>query len=202
MPFCINCGSRLTGIEKFCGSCGASVEPPLPEVSLHRSTSTMPVNATEVVAILPQVTKPKFGLADSYTIVFTESSAIFAKLTNQVLKDVVLKSQANSNAAGRNWIGKVSDQMKAFHNAHLRYFEMSPEVILAEDKDNFRLPHDSVLSLRLKTKFQGGDEDGPGDEYLEMEFSTSSGKYKFNCAYDSKETATLLARFYGQKIRR
>jgi hypothetical protein len=155
-----------------------------------------------VLATLPQVTKPKFGLADNYTMVFTADATIFAKLTNEVLKDVVRKSQAESKAAGKGWMGKVGDQMKAFYNAHQRYFEMSPETIMAEDKDNFSISHDSVYRLNVKSKYSGGDEDGPGDEHLELEFECSSGKYKFQSALATKEVLELLGRFYGPKIRR
>jgi hypothetical protein len=204
MPFCTNCGTGFNETQRFCGSCGAPVGP-LTATSISpppvESYKPQPDTHT-VLATLPQVTKPKFGLADNYTMVFTADAVIFAKLTNEVLKDVIRKSQAESKAAGKGWMGKVGDQMKAFYNAHQRYHDMSPEAILAEDKANFSLPHDSVHRLNLKSKYSGGDGDGPGDEHLELEFECSSGKYKFQSASASKEVLELLGSFYGPKIRR
>jgi hypothetical protein len=204
MPFCTNCGTKIESHQRFCGSCGMSIAGSLvtPEVKPLPFNSPSPqVIEPMILAVLPQITKPKFGLADNYTMVFTRDSLILAKLTNAVMKDVIQRSQAASKAAGKGWMGKVSDQMKAFYSAHLRYNDMAPEAILAEDKDNFVIPYSTVTYLKIKTKISGGDDDGPGDELLELEFDTSSGKYKFNCANVSKETRAIFTNFFGPKIR-
>jgi hypothetical protein len=204
MPFCTNCGTKIESYQRFCGSCGMPIvgSPVTSEIQPSSFSSPSPqVTQPIVLAVLPQITKPKFGLADNYTMVFTRDILILAKLTNAVMKDVIQRSQAASKAAGKGWMGKVGDQMKAFYSAHLRYNDMMPEAILAEDKDNFAIPYSTVASLKIKTKFSGGDDDGPGDELLELEFDTSGGKYKFNCADASKETRALFTNFFGPKIR-
>lgn len=175
--------------------------PVPPELKPAPFTPPSPASEPMILAVLPQITKPKFGLADSFTMIFTRDWLILAKLSNAVMKDVIQQSQAASKAAGKGWMGKVGDQMKAFYSAHLRYYNMDPEAILVEDKDNFVIPHVTVNSLKIKTKLSGGDDDGPGDESLELEFDTSGGKYKFNCANASKETRALFTNYYGPKIR-
>ena len=204
MAFCTNCGTNIVPGQRFCGSCGMPLTglPPVSEVQPPAATFVAAAPEKRILAIIPQVTKPKFGIADNYTMVFTPEALIMAKMTNAVIKDVIQKSQAASKAAGKGWMGKVGDQMKAFYGAHLRYNDMSPEAILAEDKDNFAIPYRSVSSLKIKSKFSGGDDDGPGDEYLELEFETAAGKYKFNSASASKETRAVFARFFGPVIRR
>jgi hypothetical protein len=208
MSFCSNCGSRLKGAERFCGSCGApaqqttSQSAPVPSAAASDGFGHGFSETRQILAVLPKVTKPKFGIADNYTMIFTADAVIFAKLSNDVIKDVIRKSQAESKAAGKNWLGKVGDQMKAFYSAHLRYYDMTPETILAEDKANFALSHASVSEVKLKTKVDGSDDEGPGEEYLEVEFTAATGKFKFNCKSDPRETAEVLDRFYGTKIRR
>jgi len=153
--------------------------------------------------MLPQAKKMKMmGLFDSYTIVFTAERALFARLSGDVLKDVVKKSQEQSKAEGKGVFARVGAQMKAFFNASQRYLEMTPAAILAEDKNNFALPHASVSSLKIKRRLEAGDEDGPGDPYLELEWEASSGKYKFRVDMEEKDALEILNRFYGGKIRR
>ncbi len=207
MPFCSNCGSQLKGAERFCGSCGVPAQQtisqpvPVPSTTASDGFGQGVAEMKQIMAVLPKVTKPKFGIADNYTMIFTTDSVIFARLSNDVIKNVIRKSQADSKAAGKNWLGKVSDQMKAFYSAHLRYYDMAPETILAEDKANFALTHASVSEVKVKTKVDGGDDDDPGEEYLEVEFTAAAGKFKFNCKSDARETAEVLGRFYGTKIR-
>ena len=204
MPFCTNCGAIFEETQRYCGACGAPAgnQAQVPTTFPRPESHNPPPEPQQILGVLPKITKPKFGLADNYTMVFTADSVILAKLSNDVLKDVIRKSQAESKAAGKGWMGKVGDQMNAFHNAHLRYFDMSPETILAEDKANFSIPHASVRSLTIKSKFSGGDEDGPGDERFELEFECSDGKYKLQSASASEEVLEILDRFYGPKIRR
>jgi hypothetical protein len=181
MSFCANCGSQLRSENRFCSACGISVTSPsgasakgLPFQTDCTSQSvpypsTSPVAGTppgspvlpagKVITMLPQAKKMKMlGLADVYTIVFTADQAIMARLSNEVVKDVIQKSQARSKAEGKGWLAKVGNQMKAFYNAHLRYLEMTPAEILAENKENFALPHAQVSAMKLRTGFESGGE--------------------------------------------
>jgi hypothetical protein len=92
--------------------------------------------------------------------------------------------------------------MQAFNNAHERYFGMSLAEILGEDSNNFALPHVLVSSVKVKRKFSAGDDDGPGEPYLEMEWESASGKYKFRVEMDEGQARHILEQFYGGRIRR
>ncbi len=142
------------------------------------------------------------GLSTPYTIVFTSRQALFAKLSNDVLSDTVKKSQAQSKAEGKGWLGRIGDQMRAFGSAHLRYLEMNPQQILAENKDNFAIDHSSVSLVKVKRGYEAGDEDGPGDEYTEVEFQTAAEKYKFRSSMDIKEVLEMLNNYYQGRIKR
>jgi len=194
MPFCSNCGGGLDTNSRFCPSCGTSTGTPAPPAS-------QPLPPKQVLNILPQAKKMKMmGLFDSYTICFTARQVIFARFTSEVTKDVVRKSQAQSKAEGKGMFARVGAQMKAFHSAHLRYLEMSPEQILAEHKDNFAMEHAAVEAVRLKRGFEAGDEDGPGDAYTEIGFESNGNKYKYRIGLDIKEVYAILERFYSGRI--
>jgi hypothetical protein len=159
--------------------------------------------AARVLAVLPQARKMKaLGLSTPYTIAFTSQPALFARLTNDVLSDTVRKSQAQSKAEGKGWLARVGDQMRAFGSAHLRYLEMTPQQILAEHKDNFAIDHNSVSLVKVKRGYEAGDEDGPGDEYIQIEFVTMAEKYKFRCSLSEREVLEILNNFYQGRIKR
>jgi hypothetical protein len=223
MSFCVKCGSQLSPENRFCYACGAPVtstagasarvlpfqtdgtaqSAPYPFSSLVAETppASPVLAASKVITVLPQAKKMKMlGLADVYTIVFTADQAIMARLSNEVVKDVIQKSQARSKAEGKGWLAKVGDQMKAFYNAHVRYLEMIPEEILAENKENFALPHAQVSAVKLRTGFESGGEDGPGDEYTEIEFQATSGKYKYRLSMCKKDVMDIIQKFYPGKI--
>jgi hypothetical protein len=201
MPFCSNCGSQLNPAARFCHSCGTATQTANTQAQ-PPATSVPSAAPNKVLTMLPQAKKMKaLGLFDSYTIVFTADQAIFAKLSGDVLKDVVKKSQEQSKAEGKGMFAKVGAQMKAFYNAHLRYLDMIPEQILAEDKSNFALPHASVSALKVKRRMEYGGEDGPGSPYLELEWEATSGKYKYRVDMEPEDTLELLNQFYAGKIR-
>jgi hypothetical protein len=202
MPFCSYCGSELNSGARFCGACGTAAQA-VNVMAQPPSDDSSPATPSKVLTMLPQAKKMKaLGLFDSYTIVFTADRAIFAKLTGDVVKDVVKKSQEQSKAEGKGMFGRVGAQMKAFYNAHLRYLNMTPEQILAEDKSNFALPHTSVVALKVRRRMEYGGDDGPGNPYLELEWETTSGGYKYRLDMEEKDTLELLNQFYAGKLRR
>jgi hypothetical protein len=153
--------------------------------------------------MLPQAKKmPLMGPSDIYTIVFTPNEAIFAKLTGEILTDAVKKSQAQSKAKGKGWMGRAGDQMRALGAAHMRYLEMTPEQILAETPGNFPIDHSSVASVSIRVVYEPTNEDGPGDPYTETEFDTAGGKFKYRLRVQAKDVAEILNKFYPGRIRR
>jgi hypothetical protein len=153
--------------------------------------------------MLPNAKKMKMmGLFDAFTVIFTADRVIFAKLTNEVIKDVIRQSQERSKAEGKGMFARIGAQMKAFYSASSRYLSMSPEQILAEDKNNFALPHAAIYSLKLKRGLSPGDEDGPGDPYIDVEWESQSGKYKFRFDQEEKDLLPVLLQFYPGKIRK
>jgi hypothetical protein len=142
------------------------------------------------------------GLYDSYTIIFTPVQIIVARLTNNVIKDVVNQSQAKSKAEGKGWMGIVGDQMQAFGAAHTRYYKMTPQQILTETAGNFALDHRSINLVKVKTGCEGGDEEGPGVDYTEVEFETAAVKYKYRLSMNAKDVINILNNFYPGRIKR
>jgi hypothetical protein len=199
MPFCSNCGTKIEESSRFCGSCGSAVVTG----AVPQAANPPPRVANKVITMLPQAKKMKMmGLFDSYTICFTDRQTIIAKLTNDVVKDVVKKSQEQSKSEGKGMFARVGAQMKAFYNAHLRYLEMTPEQILVENPANIALENAAINVVKIKRGFEAGGEDGPGDEYVEVEFESSGNKYKYRVSLEYKDVYEMLERFFPGKIRK
>jgi hypothetical protein len=200
MQFCSQCGIKMEDDARFCASCGKAVS--IVSAPAPQQTAASP-DAQKVLARLPNAKKMKMmGLFDIYTVVFTSEQAVFAKLSNEILKDVVRKSQAQSKAEGKGMFARVGAQMKAYYNASSRYLEMTPGQILSEDKNNYALPHGAVSSLKVKRGMGAGDEDGPGDPYVEVEWESTAGKYKYRFDAEENDVVLILEQFYPGKIRR
>ena len=212
MPFCANCGASVDDSARFCKQCGAQrlsvmsapQAPPLPTPYAYQPTQTAPdMGQSRVITMLPQAKKmTPMGPSDIYTIVFTPDQAILAKLSGDILKDVVKKSQAQSKAKGKGWMGRAGDQMRALGATHMRYLEMTPEQILAETPGNFAIDHASVASVSVRVVYEPTNEDGPGDAYTEIEFDAAGSKFKYRLSMQAKDVAELLNNFYPGRIRR
>lgn len=209
MPFCSNCGTNIGNSERFCGQCGAPRSPQMSEQQIIHQNDFRPqqvnaiANQSRVVATFPQARMmTPMGPSDIYTIALTPTQAIMAKLTSDILNDVAKKSQAQSKAEEKGWLGRVNDQRRAVGSAHLRYLEMTSEQILAETAGNFAIDHASVASIRVRAGYEQTNQDVPGDPYTEIELYSNRGTFKYRLRMQAKEVVELLNNFYPGRIMR
>jgi hypothetical protein len=221
VPFCANCGISVNDSDRFCQQCGAlrksisSVQAPPPTTPTpqyaYRLASplcdcqpcfTQQASPDKVITILPQAKMMTLtGPSDIYTLVFTPNQVIIAKLTGEILKDVKEKSQGQSRAKGKGWMGRTGDLMRALGAAHTRYLEMPPWQILAETGGNFAIDHASIVYVNLRVVYESTNQDCPDDLYTEIEFDTTSGKLKFRLRMLTKDVIEILKNFYPGRIR-
>ena len=223
MPFCANCGISVNEGDRFCQQCGtprapvmsAPQTPPSPHHYIYQQQASpseyayqppqpgQVMSQSRALTMLPQARMMKpTSSSDIYTIVFTPNQAIFAKLSGEILTDVVKKSQAQGKAQGKGWLGRAGDQMRAKGAAHLRYLEMTTWQILAETPGNFAIDHASVASVSVRVVYEPTNEDGPGDAYTEIEFDTAGGKLKYRLRMQAKDVVETLNNFYPGRIKR
>jgi hypothetical protein len=208
MPFCANCGTSVADNDRFCKQCGSlrtlpMVEQQAPQYVYQPPRVASLPDQSRVVSVLPQAKMmTPTGPSDIYTIALTPTQAIMAKLTGDILNNVAKKSQAQSKAEGKGWLGRTSDQRRAVGSVHLRYLEMTPEQILAETTSNFAIDHASVASISVRVGYELSNQDVPGDPYTEIGFDTAVGKFKYRLRMQAKDVAETLNNFYPGKITR
>ncbi len=152
----------------------------------------------EVIGIVPDMKKSKMlGLSyDSFTLVATTDSTIFAKVTNDVMKQVVKESREQAKAEGKGFFGQWGAQMKGFSRYAERYASMGAQAVLAENSANFAIPNSGIKSIKVKNKSRS-DEDGFTNEW-ESTIHSDSGKLKFKTDFDPKEH---LQKIYGDRVK-
>lgn len=108
----------------------------------------------EIIGIVPNLKKSKMlGLSyDSFTLVVTPDSTIFAKITNDMLKQVVKESRDQAKAEGKGFFGQWGAQIKGSFRYAERYAGMSAQAALAEDKANFAIPNAGIRSIKIKKR--------------------------------------------------
>ena len=204
MPFCANCGASIADDHRFCTHCGTQRIAPMAE---QRQFAVQPpyippvAYQSRVIAVLAEAKMiTPMGATDIYTIAFTPSQAIMAKLTGEVLTDFRKKVQAQGKAEGKGWLGRAGDQMRALGSAHLRYLEMTPEQILAETPGNFVIDHATVATVSIRLINEPISDDGSGDSYVEVVFNTSGGWFKYHVSMRIKEVVKIIGSIYPGRV--
>lgn len=205
MAFCANCGISVTDNDRFCGQCGMQRIAPMVEQYQHVSQPPVFTKMADQSRVISALSQAKMiiptGASDIYTIVFTPNQVIMAKLTAEVLKDVQKRAQAQGKADGKGWLGRVGDQMRVFSSAHLRYFEMTPEQILAETPGNFAIAHATVAAVNIRLVNEPANYDQPGDPYdVEVVFNTSVGLFKYLLSMRFKEVVKIVSSIYPGRV--
>ncbi len=153
----------------------------------------------QILTAIPKANQPKsFGRRDTYTIICTDKRTIFAKLTNQMLKDAVKEAQQKGKEEGKGFFSRWGSQIQSTMNYHARYWEMSPDNILAETEGNFDISHASLIKLKAKKKVH--DDENSYDVKTELKFESPQSKLKFMLDNYSKDTIETLRQVYGNKL--
>lgn len=95
-----------------------------------------------------------------FVVIFTEQRIIFARITNDMLKQAVADARDGAKSEGKGFFGQWGAQLSAYSDLASRYLEMPAEQILHENPDNFAVDRASVKKVKLKagtTDENGGD---------------------------------------------
>ncbi|WP_342306031.1 hypothetical protein [Methanolobus sp. ZRKC5] len=152
----------------------------------------------EIIGIVPNMKRSKMlGLSyDSFTLVATPDTTIFAKVTNDVMKQVVKESRDQAKAEGKGFFGQWGAQMKGSFRYAERYAGMSAQAALAENEANFSIPNAGISSIKIKKK--SSQDDDEIQITWQVIIQSNSGKLKFKTDFDPKEH---LRKIYGDRVK-
>jgi len=160
MPTCAKCGKPLLEDMRFCPYCGQ----PMVAEEMERFE---PVKGE----IVTSVAAPAYivGRQGVFAMAMTSGKLIFARIQEVQLD----RGKAELRQAGIFMPGSSSSDNVS------RFYEMSPEEVLVETKDNFSVEASDVTSVRLS---YDGDDEGKyviniRAEELELTFTLPYDKY-------------------------
>jgi hypothetical protein len=151
----------------------------------------------KILGVVPNFKKSKsWGRWDTYSLVVTDQSFIFALMTSQMVKDAAAEAQKNAKEVGKGFFARWGDQIKSGFTLYQKYYNMPVESILEESKENFQLQLDNISKVIVKKK--------TGDENLadttEIKIETASGKQEYFIDGTSKEMVGLFEAVLGDKL--
>ncbi|MDI6900733.1 MAG: zinc ribbon domain-containing protein [Anaerosomatales bacterium] len=202
--FCTSCGAPVNG-ARFCTSCGAALAAPAaapPETPVPAPLPT-PVPAAQPVASGERVVATVGGLnlkagllkRESATIVVTDRRVIVAKISKEMMKQVVADARDSAKAGGKGFLGQIGAQMSAWSGWAERYLAMSPDEVMAENADNVSIDRAQVT----KVSFKHGHavDDGATSTPDRIVLKTGVGKFDFELMYGDLGQAKRAFRSAG-----
>ncbi|AQX74846.1 hypothetical protein B1772_04985 [Dehalococcoides mccartyi] len=151
----------------------------------------------KILGVVPNFKKSKsWGRWDTYSLVVTDQSFIFAMMTSQMVKDAAAEAQKSGKESGKGFFARWGDQIKSGFILYKKYYNMPAEAILDENKDNFQLliANISRVTIRKKT----GDENQ--SDTTEIKIEAVSGKQEYFIDGSSKEMIGLFEAVLGDRL--
>ncbi len=146
-----------------------------------------------VIAVVPNATLMKGFLGTGsrlHALVITAKRVLFARTTTQMLKAITAEARDAAKAEGKGFFGQWGAQMGAQGILAARYFDMSPDDILAEHPANFAIERDSIVKARLKIGAAGDQNMAASTDQLIIK--TTGKKYKVQLGSGAKQAREAL----------
>jgi hypothetical protein len=153
----------------------------------------------EIIGIVPNMKKSKMlGMSyDMFTLIATPDTTVIAKVTREMLNQVIKDSRAQAKAEGKGFFGQWGAQISGANKYAERYANMSAQTALSEDKANFAIPNSTISSVKVNKKTRT-DDDGISQTTWEIIIHSDSGKLKYKTDFDPKGH---LQAIYGNRVK-
>lgn len=212
--FCTNCGRALQAGVRFCGQCGAPVQPAPADPAQPPSATPQPpayaaprppdgpasaatapqAPAEPILAAIPGLQRRKGFLGigvETMNMVVTPQRLIVAMVSQQMMKEAVAAARDQAKGEGKNWLGQVAAQMGWMQLICRQYASMHPDAILAQYPGSFAIPNASVSRIRFKESSM--DDDG-STTAAQMILETTGGKHRFEMTGTGPREARQILR--------
>lgn len=200
-PVCSQCGATLPGGSRFCGRCGAAVSGvAVPVEAAPPSAQATPAATGEpVLGVIAGLQRRKglFG-RETFNLIVTPGRLVFALMTDQMMKDAARELGEQAKREGKGLLGRMAAQMGWLGVMAERYSRMPVATALAEHRENFFIPNNTVQRVRFEQ--QRDDETHRTTHFLKIE--AVSGKYSFELlGVDPGPARALLRKVLGAAVK-
>ncbi|MBF4482247.1 MAG: hypothetical protein IS489_02810 [Dehalococcoides mccartyi] len=151
----------------------------------------------KILGVVPDFKKSKpLGKRDTYSLVVTDQSFIFALMTSQMLKDAAAEAQKKGKESGKGFFARWGDQIRSGFTLYKKYYNMPAESILDESKGNFQIWLSDISKVTVSKNTGGEDQ----VDITEIKIETAGGKEEYFIDGSSKEMTGLFEAVLGDKL--
>jgi hypothetical protein len=119
-------------------------------------------------------------------------------MTDKMMKDAVAEMNRRAKAEGKGLLGRIGAQMGWLNLMVERYAAMAPAAALAESKDNFFIPHNTIRRVSVE---EHDDQEDYRTE-IKLKIDSVSGKFEFVLtAGNANEARQVLRNAIGAAVR-
>jgi hypothetical protein len=139
-----------------------------------------------------------------YVLVVTDRRLIGAKVTGDLLKQIIEEARAQAKSAGKGFFGQWGAQIGASASLGRRYSGMAPEAILAETPGNWALYPPQVRAIHVSRHDREGPDGGIMSRYLSLSIETQQGKLHYDTDTENPDrdaARAMLAHTFGPAVR-
>lgn len=175
--FCGQCGAPLEPNVRFCTQCGSPVtSSPVAPVP---APQPVPYPTEPILDIIPALQRRKGMLgmrADTVNLILTPARLVFVPVTSQEMREAVRVAHAEAKAQGRGMFGQMAAQMAWVDVVCNHYRSMPIDAVLAQHPGSFFILHNQVSRIRFRET--ASDDDATSGE--EMIIESTGGKHRFD----------------------
>ncbi|HBH11918.1 MAG: hypothetical protein XD91_1215 [Clostridiales bacterium 38_11] len=186
--YCQNCGNKVKEDAKFCSLCGAKLnfEGKIKEEKISESKKLNDSSIKEedkALMVLNASLKEGFLKSTVCYIVFFNDRIVVFKLLKDRQNEEIKKRQKELKKSGAGFLKSSADMMSFWASFGDRFYKMTPEEILSEEKENFQIHNNDISKIEFKQSLTILDEDSQRQKMGDIKIKYPSGELKFQHEY-------------------
>jgi len=204
--YCQNCGNKVSENSKFCSLCGAklnSVQKTKKENTSKTPSSSSSVEEDKALMVLNASLKEGFLKSIGCYLVFFNDRIVVFKLLKNRQNEEIKKYQKELKESGTGFLKSSAAMMNFWSSFGDRFYKMTPEEILSEEKENFKILNRDVSKIEFKQSLTILDQDSQRQKMGDIKIKTSSDELKFQHKYkdDNGNIKKVLSSLFSRTLK-
>lgn len=153
----------------------------------------------KILGIIPNTHTGMFG-QKAFNLIITERRLIAAALKSDMIKQAAKEKSEESKEQGDGILKRMAKTAFVGVDLYKKYYQMSPETIVAENPENFSIEPSMVKKISVKTGTF--DQESNRSTPNEIRIKSTLGKHVFSfTSIQPKEARTLLSQTFGSVLK-
>ena len=152
-----------------------------------------------IQGIIPNAQSGMLG-QKAFNLIITDKRLIVATLTSEMIKQEAKRQAEASKAQGEGFFKRMAKTAMAGTSFYKRYFDMTPEQILAEHADNYAIEPSLVKKMRVKQGYFNEHQSKRTPNELRIKSSDGKNVFRFSQP-TAKEVKNMLSQTFGSLVK-